>query len=521
MSAFVSALVNVIIGAVLFFAALNPVSKLSLAASFLILAVFAVRLICRRIMPKNLLFILWIVVIARLLVPFTVTTPVSIFNVYEPFGIRYDGDFPYRDVKLTPDSENTTDDAVEDNAVSDTVADTASTDELRAHPIAIALRIGVPLLLSSVLVSYVLTAGYLKRAKKVEDERVLNIMSTMKHHKKVSLVTRQGNDTIMIFGILRPTVILPEDYESIDDVSLRYLLMHEMEHYYHADAAWNILMLIACFIHWFNPLVWIARKLFLNDMETACDERVLRRLNDDEKTAFAETLVDFAARSVRKKPMTAMAFGKNNVKDRVTRITRYKKLSRTLCVISAALILTVSMVFATGAVNIFDREDFVYGEWVSIDEYTMNGEGELLKNISLLERVYVLDGVPANSYLRHEQQWFTTSPSTALMVNKNAPLPIFTLPVKKMETVMGDTTEVTDSGIIEAFKAKIEEADLQSIHSTVKKYDLRVYFDVECELVWSLTVSETADGKLYAGYNTAEGKVYVDVTDMLREISVE
>lgn len=501
------------------FCALSPISRLSIMASVLILAVIAVRLLCRRLIPRNVMFVLWIVVIARLLIPFTLTTPVSIFNVYEPFGIRYDGDFPYRDVKL----ELYADGNEADGTVGGKDSGTEHKDELRnealiRHPIAIMLRVGVPLLLSSVLISYVLTSRRLKNMERVEDERVLRIIRTMKHHERVSIVSIAGNDTIMIFGILRPTVILPEDYRDIGDVSLRYLLMHEMEHYYHGDGAWNILMHVACFIHWFNPLVWIARRLFLNDMETACDERVLRHLNEDEKKTFAETLVDFASRSVRKKPLTVMAFGKTNVRDRVRRIVRHKRLPRAVGIMSGVIILAVSLTFATGAVNVFDGEDFVYDEWVSIDEYTMSEDGELLKIINLTEDVHKLTGLPSNSYLRHTKRWFTSRGESSLMINRSAPLPICVMDVRRIVvTKNGESVEITDSAVIDELASLIKSNENGKVERGFKeRYELRVYFDVECSLVWNLTLVETDSGRLLVDYRDKDEVRTVDLTELLR-----
>ena len=54
-------------------------------------------------------------------------------------------------------------------------------------------------------------------------------------------------------------------------------------------------MLAALIVNWFNPLVWIMSKCFTSDLESACDEKVLRHCsNEDERKNYAFNLLAMA-----------------------------------------------------------------------------------------------------------------------------------------------------------------------------------------------------------------------------------
>jgi len=69
---------------------------------------------------------------------------------------------------------------------------------------------------------------------------------------------------------------------------------HESAHIYRKDNLWRIIAVISASVHWFNPLIWLFLKKFLEDTELACDEQVLANCGEDEKKAYAMALVDCA-----------------------------------------------------------------------------------------------------------------------------------------------------------------------------------------------------------------------------------
>ena len=71
---------------------------------------------------------------------------------------------------------------------------------------------------------------------------------------------------------------LISDYEP---EKIRYMLLHELQHYRYKDNISNYLLLLAGIFYWFNPFVWLAARAMRNDREVACDSAVLNMLDAD------------------------------------------------------------------------------------------------------------------------------------------------------------------------------------------------------------------------------------------------
>jgi hypothetical protein len=78
------------------------------------------------------------------------------------------------------------------------------------------------------------------------------------------------------------------------DAELRGILRHEFQHLKRHDALWTWLGLIACAVHWFNPLAWLLFRRFTADRELACDEAALRRLETEDRRTYGEALIKTA-----------------------------------------------------------------------------------------------------------------------------------------------------------------------------------------------------------------------------------
>ena len=78
---------------------------------------------------------------------------------------------------------------------------------------------------------------------------------------------------------------------SIREEQKPYILAHEREHLKYHDNVWKPLGMFILILHWFNPLVWLSYHLFCRDIEFACDERAIRRMNHQEKKHYMESLL--------------------------------------------------------------------------------------------------------------------------------------------------------------------------------------------------------------------------------------
>ena len=79
----------------------------------------------------------------------------------------------------------------------------------------------------------------------------------------------------MTFGVLRPTVLLPEEARAWSGERRRVVLLHELAHVLRGDAATHLLARTALALHWWNPLAWTMWREFLKERERATDDLVL------------------------------------------------------------------------------------------------------------------------------------------------------------------------------------------------------------------------------------------------------
>lgn len=148
-------------------------------------------------------------------------------------------------------------------------------------------------------------------------------------------------------GVLRPCIILPEKMDMSDE-RFRYILAHEYIHVCRFDMLWKLLALCGVCIHWFNPMSWVMLFLLNRDLELSCDEMVLRYTAGADRAEYAGSLLDMAEQN-RSFSLIHNYFGKNAIEERILSIMRYKKTS-ILSLISASVIVAgTAAVFATSA----------------------------------------------------------------------------------------------------------------------------------------------------------------------------
>jgi HEAT repeat protein/beta-lactamase regulating signal transducer with metallopeptidase domain len=79
----------------------------------------------------------------------------------------------------------------------------------------------------------------------------------------------------MAAGVFRPAVLMPEDANEWPLERLRIVLLHELAHVKRRDCLTHVIAQMACALHWFNPLAWIAARHIRTERERACDDLVL------------------------------------------------------------------------------------------------------------------------------------------------------------------------------------------------------------------------------------------------------
>ena len=176
----------------------------------------------------------------------------------------------------------------------------------------------------------------------------------------------------IIVGFLKPCIYLPihliSDYHESD---MRYMLLHELQHYRHKDAIASYLMNLAGVLYWFNPFVWFALREMRNDREVACDTSVLKMLEEDDYEDYGNTLINFIEKvSFSPFPFAANLSGNmKQMKRRIINIASYEKptFCKKLKGMTAFILTTVLIMGLTPLISTYAADESRY-QWKSSSE---------------------------------------------------------------------------------------------------------------------------------------------------------
>ncbi len=158
----------------------------------------------------------------------------------------------------------------------------------------------------------------------------------------------------VIAGFLKPRIYLPihtiSDYNA---ASMRFMLLHELQHFKHKDMIINYLINISGILYWFNPFVWYALKEMRCEREIACDSSVLQMLQETEYENYGNTLINFAEKISRESSsfspfpfITGIGGNMKQIKKRILNISNYRKENHRQKIQSRlAYILTITIFF--------------------------------------------------------------------------------------------------------------------------------------------------------------------------------
>ena len=150
-------------------------------------------------------------------------------------------------------------------------------------------------------------------------------------------------ETAFILGFIKPKIYIPM---GMDSQSRQNILAHERTHLDKGDHWIKMIGFLALALHWFNPLVWVAYILLCKDIETACDERVIRFMELDERKAYSSALLRCSSRCAHF-AASPVAFGEVSVKQRILSILKYKKPSFWLSLLGVLAFFFVAVCFLT------------------------------------------------------------------------------------------------------------------------------------------------------------------------------
>ena len=214
--------------------------------------------------------------------------------------------------------------------------------------------LGVVLHLMKYTLSYIRLRSVLRHGWEADADLMaqINGIANQQKVKIRKVVTVPGLPSAFVCGVFRPVLALPAD-TGIDDK----ILLHELLHLKSRDTVWSIVICILRSVHWCNPLLVYCAKRAGNDLEARCDQRVLEKLEGEDRRDYGMILLSMTNdRFARTPGATCANNGGKNIRRRIESIARFKLYpgGMELVEVCAAIILAVPIILGVEATAVYE-----------------------------------------------------------------------------------------------------------------------------------------------------------------------
>ena len=301
------------------------VVNMSISASWLVLAVLLLRLVLKKA-PKWVSVLLWGFVAVRLICPFSIESMLSLIPSAETVS-------PEIMMDWTP--EISTGIGSVDTVINPIITQTfAPNPATSANPLQILIPVAGILWLTGIMAMLLYTAvSYFLLRRRVATAVLL----------RNNIYQSENVDSPFVLGIIKPKIYLSYNME---DQDLEHVVAHERAHIRRKDHLWKPFGFVLLALHWFNPLMWLGYILLCRDIELACDEKVIKEMDNENRADYTQALV---ACSVNRRRIAAcpLAFGEVGVKERVKSVMNYKKPAFWIILAAVITCVAVAVCFLT------------------------------------------------------------------------------------------------------------------------------------------------------------------------------
>ncbi|MXQ54207.1 BlaR1 family beta-lactam sensor/signal transducer [Shimazuella alba] len=237
----------------------------------------------------------------------------------------------------------------------------------------------------------------------LENQEILLLFEQCKQSLNISKQLIIGESPLinspLTFGLFKTYVLLPIHFDEwLSKEEMRYIFLHELNHYKYKDILTNYLVVFYQILYWFNPLVWVAFREMKLDREIACDSAVLHSLDKRCYAEYGNTIIHFLDKLSRPKYITLvnqLNGAKKQIKKRIESIAAFTVESRQLRLKSLTIFMLMG-IFVASQIPIFSV--MAYDD----QRYEFDGKRTIYENLSKYfaeyEGSFVLYDLQADQY---------------------------------------------------------------------------------------------------------------------------
>ncbi|MDF2964307.1 MAG: hypothetical protein K0S39_6042 [Paenibacillus sp.] len=309
------------------------VCSVSIMASVLVMLIIMMQLALKHRLKPRWHYLLWLLVIFRLILPWG---PESEFSIYNWIGFT---DSIHSAVQVNQEE------ILAKAAIPETAA------QLIYRNLFMIWLVGVCLLGTYTIR---INRNFAQKMKEenvtITDERVLKLFHQCKKmmsiNKPIALVESCNLTTPTLFGFVKPQLIMPQTLlNSLNNDQLRHVFLHELAHSKRNDIGINWFMHLLLIVHWFNPVLWYAYRRMREDQEIASDALALSYLTPDESQNYGYTLIQLLenfSQPVRVAGNVNLTGSKRQLQRRIKMIKQFKSNSYRWSFLGLATLIFVS-----------------------------------------------------------------------------------------------------------------------------------------------------------------------------------
>lgn len=366
----------------------------SLNVGIVIFIVLAVRVLLKRF-PKSFAYFLWLVVAFRLIIPSSIDSGISVYNLFNSEKIELKN-INLTQVLNTSNTVATAQTIVErpQKITGETIIDNAESIAYQEYETD-----------KNIYMADIFHAE--KKTTNFKNNKWINILACFwlsgmlglicytivalrKIKRKIQFGIRQygcvyecdGIRSPFVFGILSPKIYLPFRLSKVEQ---QCILAHEEYHIKRKDYLIKRVAWLLVVVYWFQPLVWVAYYLMCLDMEMSCDEKIIAGFDIELRKEYSRLMLAFAVNK-RKFSASSLAFGEGNTMKRIQNILEYQKTVHWKLAVGTVVVMLTLAACATDAKSVLSdtnktilSESETMQQTILLDNNTLNFSAELDK----------------------------------------------------------------------------------------------------------------------------------------------
>lgn len=335
-------------------------------SSVIVIVIMLTRKIFRKQLSSKWQYNLWFLLLIALTIPFL---PTQLLNFGGKF--TWSGNQDSNPLSVNTATESTTSES--GNWMHDFSTSVNRFDlTLLNHIITIIWIAGMLVMIALAIRAWLKLRRIKRSTSIVKSQKALMLFEQCKQRLHISrqlvLVKSPLIKSPLTFGVFKTYIILPQHAEtwmSMED--LKFILLHELNHFKYKDIVTNYLIVLFQVIYWFNPMIWIAFREMRLDREIACDSAVLKMFDRNQHAAYGNTIINFADKSFLPRHFSLvnqLAGSKRQLKKRIERIATFTveskllKLKSTLIFMLLAGVVAIQIPIASAMPSGDDRINF-------------------------------------------------------------------------------------------------------------------------------------------------------------------